>query len=327
MKRKKYLDLVIGGPDMSGTSTQIKDIINYFQNKEMVVKDLRGTEIDALFHSDIFQKEIKRMWRNERCINFNEFLIGAQEYRKYGVSIITPKDFLFQVNELLSGGGTNQDLKVASMVKTEHTTYTDPNSADVWILEEPTKRGSGQVCRVIEQNRSKFGGSMNPVAAALAHQGYRSDEAFRFRLPLREENKIIVRSRSEESACYQIYDEEFLPGGTKIDYYLNLPGHKIAFENSPTNIFVVCAPENWTTKDYLELKKQRSSGRNIDDHESNANYQVMVNKRYATDWLENLYEKANKIYGGQIPEITRFSIYDSMKEIKKKMESKLESLL
>jgi hypothetical protein len=326
MKRGKYLDLVIGGPDMSGTSTQIKDIINFFQNKEMIVKDLRGTETAAIFHTEKFQNELKKMGRNKKYLNFEEFLSDSEKYRTAGVSLFGPNDFLLYAHKLLNDGGTNQDLAVASMLKNNITSYINPNSADVWIMEEPTKRGAGQVNRVIEQNRSLFGDKLNPFAAALSHQSYRTDEAFRFRLPLRENNKIIVRSRSEESACYQIYDKKFLPKGIKIDDYLDLPGHEIAFKNSPTNIFVVCGPENWTTKDYFELKKERSDGRNIDDHESNSDYQVMVNNRYATDWLERLYEKANKIYGGQIPEITRISIYDSKEEIKLKMKNKLESL-
>ncbi|HKL24286.1 MAG TPA: hypothetical protein VJ912_03050, partial [Candidatus Nanoarchaeia archaeon] len=230
-------------------------------------------------------------------------------------------------HELLSGGGTNQDLKVASMIGNDVTTYINPNSADAWIMEEPSKRGAGQVNRVIEQNRSKFGDKMNPFAAALTHQVYRSEEFLRFRKPIRENGKNVVRSRSEESACYQIYNKKFLPEGIKMKDYLRLPGHDVAFSNPPTNIFVVCGPKDWKEKDYLDLKKQRSDGRGTDDYESNAGYQVLVNKRYATDWLENLYKKASKLYGGGLPEITRFSIYDSKEEIKEKMNNKLEQLI
>lgn len=326
MKRGKFLDLVVAGPDMSGTSTQIKDIINYFQNKNLIVKDLRGTETAAIFHTQDFQNEIAITRGRKNYLNFEEFLIEAERLKSMG-AMFGKKDFLEFAHRLLEDGGTNQDLQIASMIENNVTSYIDPNSGDVWIMEEPTKRGAGQVNRVIEQNRSQFGDKLNPFAAALSHQSYRTDEALRFRLPLRKNNKIIVRSRSEESACYQIYDKDFLSKGIKLDDYIRLPGHKVAFKNSPTNIFVVCGPENWKTKDYLELKKQRSDGRNIDDHESNSEYQIMVNKRYSTDWLENLYEKASKIYGGEIPEITRFSIYDSKEEIKTKMNKKLETIL
>lgn len=325
--RRKCLDLVIAGPDMSGTSTQIKDTIEFFQGKNLRVKDLRGTEIDALFHSEIFQNENGKIGRSNEYLNFGEFLIDAINYVEAGVSMANPKDFLFYANKLLSGGGTNQDLRIASMVKNNITTYIDPNSADVWVMEEPTKRGAGQINRVIEQNRSQFGDVMNPLAAALAHQAYRSDEFLRFRKPLRDNKKIVVRSRSEESACYQIYNKSFLSNGIKMDDYLKLPGHKIAFGNAPTNIFIVCGPKNWTNKDYLKFKDQRSDGRAIDDHEANAKYQVMVNNRYASDWLESLYEKGCKMHGGVVPEITRFNLYDSKEDIKEKMKSKLESIV
>jgi len=323
MKRGKYLDLVIAGPDMSGTTTQINDTINYFKNYGLIVKDLRGIETDILFHTEKFQNEIKKKVRNKNYLNFNEFLIDVKRHKQVGVSLDDPKDFLFNAKELLSGGGTNQDLKIASMIKNNVTTYINPNSADVWIMEEPTKRGAGQINRVLEQNRSQFGSKTNHIAAALSHQAYRSDEFLRFRKPLRDNNKIIIRSRSEESACYQLYDSKFLPKGMKMNNYLKLPGHEIAFKNAPTNIFVVCAPENWTISDYLELKEQRSGGRSVDDYESNAAYQVMVNKRYASDWIKNLYQKGSKMYGGIIPEITRFNIYNSPKDIREKMQKKL----
>jgi thymidylate kinase len=327
MKNKKFLDLVVGGPDMSGTSTQIQDTIEFFMKKGKIVKDLRGTENDVLFHSEVFQEELLRTGWGNNFLNFNEFLNIADKVQRTGASTIGPRDFLFYANNLLSGGETNQDLRVASMVKNNITTYINPNSADVWVIEEPSKRGAGQVNRVIEQNRSKFKDTMNPKAAAESHSIYRNDEALRFRIPLRENNKIIIRSRSEESGTYQIYDKESLKNGVKKDYYFQLEGHKVAFQNPPTNIFVVCGPENWTKKDYLELKKERSNGRSTDDHERNASYQVLVNKRYSTDWLENFYKEGCKMHGGTIPEITRFSIYASKEEIKKQMQSKLEKLI
>jgi len=309
MERGKFLDLVIAGPDMSGTSTQIKDIINYFKKENLIVRDLRGTEIDALFHAEKFKL------LNSRFSSISELPPHIKDY------------FLSTTYNMMSGGGTNQDLQIASCVRNNVTTFVDPNSADVWIMEEPTKRGAGQLNRTIEQNRSQFGDEMNPIAAALAHQAYRTDEFLRFRKAFRENNRIILRSRSEESACYQIFDSQFLRNGISIENYLNLPGHKIAFKNSPTHIFVVCGPENWTTQDYLQLKSERSNGRAIDDYENNPEYQVLVNKRYASDWIDSLYEKGCAMHGGTVPEIIRFSIYDSKGQIKEKMISKLETLL
>lgn len=309
MKRKTFLDLVIAGPDMSGTGTQVADIINYFKVKGEIVKDMRGTETDALFHADKFAE-------------INKHYSGVHEMPDF-----FKKDFLFQVHELMSGGGTNEDLQIVSCVNNNCSTFVNPDSADIWVFEEPTKRGSGQDCRAIEQNRSSYLAKPDQIAASFLHQGYRVTEFLRFRKPLREKNKIIVRSRSEESACYQVYDKKSIPTGITLPKYLELPGHKIAFENSPTNIFVVCGPENWTTEDYLELKEQRSGGRFVDDYEKDASYQVLVNKRYATDWLENLYEQGCKMYGGKVPEITRFSIYDSIEEIRLKMQNKLEKII
>ncbi len=325
MKKEGFLDLVIGGPDMSGTSTQIKDVLFYFVNNNYNVKDLRGTELDIIAHSEIFKEKLAKGYPEYR--NLEGYLLQLEKYKNSGVSAGSEERIFFLINELFSGGGTNQDLRIASMVKNNVTSYINPNSGEVFIMEEPSKRGAGQVARVIEQNRSKFGGQLNPYAAALVHQAYRSEEFLRFRGPLRQNNKKIVRSRSEESACYQIYDKQFLKKGITQEEYLKLPGHQIAFANAPTNVFVVCGPKDWTIDDYLELKRQRSSGRDIDDHEADANYQVLVNHRYATDWLENLYHKGCKMYGGTMPEITRFNLYDSREEIKKKMQSKLETLL
>lgn len=315
MGEGKFVDLVIGGPDMSGTSTQVEDTMGYFSSKGMVVKDIRGTEMDALFHASLFgwlggQESLKK-FRGELS-DFPDLL----------------NDFYSTAVGLLVGGGTNQDLRVASMVKNDVTSYVNPDSADVWIMEEPAKRGAGQVCRVIEQNRSKFGGVINPTAAAEAHSVYRTDEFLRFRGPLREKGKIIVRSRSEESGCYQVFDERSLPNGVPRDYYLNLAGHGIAFANPPNHIFVVCGPEDWTEKGYLDLKKERSGdGRTEDDYEADAGYQVLVNKRYATNWLEGLYEEGCGRFGVAVPRITRFDIYDSKAEVKKKMACELEKIL
>lgn len=318
-----FVDLVIGGPDMSGTSTQIEDVSEYFLSKGKVVRDIRGTEIDALFHSEKFQARVGAGW-DDYFINLRKFLSAVVDTPS---SLVSARDFLWDVNELLGGGGTNQDLRVASMVENNVSTYVNPDSADVWIMEEPTKRGAGQVNRVIEQNRSSFGSEIDPVAAAETHSVYRTDEFLRFRGPLRVKGKTVVRSRSEESACYQIFDEKNLPNGVPRDYYFNLAGHKVAFANPPTHIFVVCGPESWTEKDYLKLKKERSGdGRSEDDYERMAGYQVLVNRRYATDWLEGLYKEGCGKFGVEAPKITRFNIYDFKSEIKAKMASELEKI-
>lgn len=312
----KFLDLVVGGPDMSGTSTQVQNIIEYFQGKGMRVKDIRGTEVDALFHA----KRFEYLGSQLHCRDFINNLFISQNLKR---------QFLEEAHQLMSGigCGTNQDLRVSSAIKNNVCTYIDQNSADVWIMEEPTKRSAGQVNRVIEQNRSQFNSHINPTAAAETHSVYRTDEFLRFRKPFREKGKIIIRSRSEESACYQIYDKKCLPNGVREKYYLNLAGHKVAFGNPPTHIFVVCGPKNWTAQDYLELKRKRCADRYEDDHEKDASYQVLVNKRYASSWLNNLYKKGCKKHGGQVPEITRFDIYASINEIRNQMNEKLEEIL
>lgn len=305
------LDLVIAGPDMSGTTTQISNTIKFFENRGIQVRDIRGTEIDALFHAEEF-------------LQYNAEFRSLQDYLKSQRPETEKNQLLRQVTEKLIGGGTNQDLQVASMVQNECSTYINPNSADVWIMEEPTKRGAGQVCRAIEQNRSKYGDTLNGTSAAHAHQAYRTDEFLRFRKTLREQGKAVIRSRSEESACYQIYDEENLQSGITEEAYLELPGHKVAFANPPTDIFVACAIEGWTKESYLKLKQERSGGRALDDHESNWSYQILVNERYRTQWLDNLYAKGCDLHEAKEPTISRFNLYDSMKDIEKQMNEKLE---
>lgn len=309
------IDLVISGPDMSGTSTQIQGIIKFFQNKGKKVRDIRGTEMDALFHASLFSDY------NQDHISYKEFLEDKiiSEEKKQKLSLL--------INNLMIGGATNEDLKVASMVENVITTYINPDSADVWIMEEPTKRGSGQVNRVIEQNRSKFNSSLDASAAAFSHQAYRIDEFLRFRKILREKGKIVVRSRSEESACYQLFDEKVLPHGIHKEHYLTLPGHKIAFSHPPTHVFIVCALEGWTTEQYIEFKRKRSNGRSFDDHEANTAYQILVNERYRKEWLEELYRAGCGLYGSKRPSIIRFNIYDSMSKIQEKMNEHIEKIL
>jgi hypothetical protein len=319
-----FVDLVIAGPDFSGTTTQIDDIIKYFRSVNASVKDLRGTENDVLFHAELFSDERKRLGEGE-FLNLNEYQATIQRWRETGVTTRDNASFFYHINELLGGGGTSRDLRVGSMVKNDITTYINPNSADVWIMEEPTRRGAGQVCRVIEQNRSKFGSQLDGYSAALAHQAYRTEEFLRFRKPLRDAGKLIVRSRSEESACYQVYDEKSLHSGITIDDYLKLPGHKVAFANPPSHIFVVCGPKDWKQKDYLELKSERTGNRILDDHESNYSYQLLVNQRYASDWIENLYKKGCGMYGSKEPMIVKFDIYNSKEQTKELMNQAVQA--
>ena len=322
--KEKFIDLVISGCDFSGTTTQLYGLADYLSSKNYKIIDLRGTEIDALFHSEEFQEKISKSWEND-YINFKAFMNEVEKCNS--TSTMSSRDFLQYANDLLIGKGYSKDLMITSMVKNKISTYINPNSADVWIMEEPTRRGAGQTVRGFELYRSQFGSEMNPIAAALAHQSYRSEEFFRFRKILREEGKIIIRSRSEESACYQIQDENYLPDGISKEQYLCLPGHQIAFGNSPTHIFLIVGPENWKPEEYSELKSQRSGGRILDDHEKNIAYQIMVNKRYATDWIENLYKEGCKMHNGKVPEITRFDIYNSKEQIIQEMISKLESII
>ena len=308
---KNFIDLVISGCDFSGTTTQLFGLADYLSSKNYKIRDLRGSEREAMFHSEAM-KEF-----NQNYVGFGEFLNDNENTETRKQRAIEKLDNLMKLT----------DFKISSMVHNEISEYINPNSADVWIMEEPTRRGAGQTVRGFELYRSQFGSEMNPISAALAHQAYRSEEFYRFRKILREEKKIIIRSRSEESACYQIRDEENLPDGILREQYLSLPGHEIAFGNPPTHIFLVVGPADWKPIDYATLKGQRCGSRVLDDHEKNFGYQIMVNRRYATNWIENLYEEGCKMHNGKFPEITRFDIYDSKEQIMDKMISKLESVL
>jgi len=311
----KFVDLVIAGPDFSGTTTQINDTIAYFREFNVCVRDLRGTEIDALFHAEMF-KDL-----NHEHFSLREFLDDPNT---------TPNSkswFLEEAYNLLSGRGYKSDLLVASMVKNDITTYINPDSADVWIMEEPTRRSAGQVNRVIEQNRCSFGSTLNGISAALAHQAYRTDEFLRFRAPLRDAGKVVVRSRSEESASYQAYDVMHISTGMKLGEYLRLPGHEIAFSHPPTHIFVVCGPVDWSTDEYIKLKTERTGKRVLDDHENNIPLQLLVNQRYATNWIEKIYKKGCAMYGSQEPMILRFDIYNSKDDTRKLMREELRDAL
>ncbi len=302
---------------MSGTSTQITGIINYFKSRGKVVRDARGTEMDLLFHAEVFKKY------NKDFISLKEFL----DSKKF-----TEKDkskLIFEIYSLLSGYKKDRGLMVGSFKKNKVTTYINPDSADVWVLEEPTKRGAGQVNRVIEQNRSvyDFEETIDGNSAALCHQAYRIDEFYRIRKILRESNKIIIRSRSEESACYQIYDKIENPKGINLRQYLSLPGNRLAFKYPPTHLFVVCGPENWDKKEYQKFKASRAKGRVLDDYESDEGYQLFVNRRYASGWLEELYRNACKENNFGTPKIYRFDIYASKECIMLDMKNKLDKII
>jgi len=322
-----FLDIVVCGPDMSGTSTQISDIISYFTTKKMKVRDLRGTEIDLLFHAEIFKKY------NSSFISLKAFL-DSNKFTKTEKNNLILEIYSLISGYKIQGYKREDDLLVGSLKKNKITTYINPNSADVWILEEPTKRGSGQFNRVIEQNRSLFDFEESDFlindaySAALAHQTYRIDEFYRIRKVLRNNNKIIVRSRSEESACYQVYDAKYNKSGMKLNNYLILPGHRIAFRYPPTHLFVVCGPENWSKDDYLKFKEIRSLNRRLDDYELNTGYQLMVNKRYASLWLDNLYIKGCTLNKSKyLPKIYRFNISDSKEEIRNKINKLLDKII
>jgi len=314
MKKQPFIDLVICGPDMSGTSTQVEDTIEFFQDLGGKVRDMRGTEDSALFHTNKFSLHNKNELSLYNFMNNNS------------VKPFTKLDVIYQISKLNNGFYGEQKL-LASMIRNYVTTYINPNSADVWIFEEPTHRSAGQDCRIVENNRSKFDSETDQIAIAMAHQTYRISEFLRFRKPLREAGKIIIRSRSEESGCYQIFEKSLIESGIIKTEYLNLPGHKIAFANPPTHLFIVCGPEDWTVKQYLKLKKERSKGRVVDDLENNAPYQVLVNKRYATEWIKTFYQKGCEMHGTKIPKIDRFNIYDSKEIIKQQMAKKLTEIV
>lgn len=310
-EQKRFVDLVISGCDFSGTTTQIAGLIKHLQSEGKKVRDIRGTEIDAMFHA-------------EALADFNCFHSSFQEFIKdRRVHPFIVQDGINKVEKLARKNRFN----ITSMVRNDVSEYINPDSSHVWIMEEPTRRGAGQTVRTVELYRSKFEDKVNQISAALAHQAYRTEEFLRFRRVLRESRKLIIRSRSEESACYQIKDEEDSPQGISREQYLALPGHQIAFANPPTHIFIVHGPADWNPADYVCLRTERTHGRVLDDLEDNFHYQIMVNKRYATDWLEELYEEGCRMHGGKVPQIYRIDIYDSLESQINQMAEKLDSIL
>lgn len=312
IKKLPFFDLVIAGPDMSGTSSQIGYLMKYLQKTGYKVGDMRGNEKDALFHAEEFNRINKIFatygaFRKDVDANFNDWVYFSRA-----------------VDEL------QNKLKLATFVDNPNEdqlgkmTWINPKKNDAWIFEEPTKRGAGQVCRVTDSNMSYFWKETDPKSLSTSHSVYRRDEFLRFREVLINLGIPIIRSRSEESGAYQIADMKVFPNGTGHQYYFELPGHKTAFANPPTHIFIAHAPEDWTEKQYLDLKKERSKGRILDDLEVNAPFQVMVNNRYATNWMKNFYEEGCKQFGSTPPKIYRFNLYDSEEKLEKEMIKTLE---
>jgi hypothetical protein len=171
---------------------------------------------------------------------------------------------------------------------------------------------------------SSYGSEMNQTSAAVTHSVYRKEEFLRFRGSLRERGKIIIRSRSEESACYNVFDKDHIQSGIQLYQYLTLPGHRFAFGHPPTHLFVVCGKEDWTEEDIIRLRKERAQGRRLDDYEKDLQGQLLVNKRYASDWLEQLYEQGCGMHGSNNPQIYRFDIMLSKEEMRDAMHEQLE---
>ncbi|MFP4524713.1 MAG: hypothetical protein ACLFO2_05415 [Candidatus Woesearchaeota archaeon] len=288
MSSKKSLDIVVSGPDMSGTSTQVGDIIGYFEAKGLRVRDLRGGELDALFHAGAF----------------NHINRGFRSLKEYELAVKAGREG--SEDELGVFYKRALQLPRASCVQNDVSTYIDPESADVWVLEEPSKRS---LVRMVDMNMSRFWASHDPFAQAFSYGDDRYHEFFRFRQALRKAGRIIVRSRSEESATYQIEDAERLPEGISVDEYLRIPGNATALRHPPSLVFTVHAPADWTEEEYKKLKRQRTGDRVLDDHELNIPYQLLVNSRYASDWLQEFYEYADGLFDGGVPGIASIPMY------------------
>jgi len=293
------LDVVIAGPDMSGTTTQIQDAIDFFLSRSLYVRDMRGSDIDALFHAERFNA-------------FNAIHTSLEAFlNDPNVSRATKEKLMFDL------GIEIRKMEVASFVENSRTNFVNPNKANVWVFEEPPKRGSGIYCRVFEQNRGEFQAKRDPVAEAHSHADYRVFEYFAYRRILRELEKIILRSRSEESRTYQQYDKDFLPDGIPGCDYDKLPGHKIAYFAAPTHVLIGHGPTDWSREDYLKFKQERTRERLPDGFEEDFERQLLVNRRYAqVGWLETVYRNACKKYHGIEPRIIRFDMRMSMPEIK-----------
>ncbi|MBN1274842.1 hypothetical protein JXA12_00915 [Candidatus Woesearchaeota archaeon] len=291
-----FLDIVVAGPDGSGTSTQVRDVIDYCQARGLKVADLRGDEVDALFHAERFRR-------------FNHRVSGSrfESYAGFAASGLVEEfkhDFLAQAKATLDEG------RFAACVDDPSFSFVDPSSIDVAVMEEPSRR-AGLSVRGVQLHRSRFGMPDDQYAKAVGYAFDRECEFIRFRKQLRESGKVVLRSRGFEStSTYQEYDGLLLPNAPRREHIIGLPGNKLALQHPPTDIIVVHAPRDWSADEYLSLKGVRMRGRMLDDHEKDVEYQLLVNARYASDWLEGLYELGRSLYGAAPPRIHRIEMYD-----------------
>ncbi len=324
-KNTKGLDIVVGGPDHSGTSTQIKDIIKYFQNKGLRVKDLRGTEIDILFHrqTEYIKSFIKiRQGGMKKQLVFDNLnLKSLEKFVKEHKLDILQKEVYKRIMEDL------KTKKTPSMIKNDVSLYLNPNLADVWVMEEPSKIQVGSAIRSGILYASKFRQKYTKYEEALAYALDRKLSYELFRKPLLDAGKIILRSRSEESLLYQLYDKKLNPKGPKMKKAIDIEGNALAFENPTDYLFIVSGLERkWTLKDAKKLA-ERGKGKILDDKELNLDYQRLVGERYAQSMLEKMYSKAEKKFGSMAPQIHRFDIWKTPEEIKKDMYTVLDTIV
>jgi len=287
---------VVAGPDGSGTSTQVRDIIDYFRGKHLRVIDLRGGETDGLFHA----REFNLYNHHGSPTSFESYA----EFRETNLHSDFKSGFVFKAKKAFEQG------RIAACIDDPAFSFVDPEFADVFVLEEPSHR-AGESVRRVQLHRSKFGVKDDQYGKAVGYSFDRDCEFLRFRGPLRAAGKVLVRSRGVESAAYQIRDKLHLPFAPSRAEYIKLPGNAQAFANPPTDIIVVHAPEDWTVEEYYALKGDRMADRVIDDHENDAEYQLLVNRRYESCWLEDLYEYAQDFHGGLVPRIHRIPMYDA----------------
>ena len=111
---KRGIDLVISGCDFSGTSTQIAGIMDYLKSQGKVVRDLRGSETDAMFHAHSI------MPYNKVHSSLNEFLNDPR------VHPLIIQAVLNDINKLTRKNG----FGISSMVENDVSEYINPWSAD-----------------------------------------------------------------------------------------------------------------------------------------------------------------------------------------------------
>ncbi len=319
---KSYLDIVICGPDHSGTSTQINDSIEFFKNKNLVVKDLRGGEFNALFHrqSEFIYDKLKFCCSEDEVkksiVNYDSFVKFANE--KKVTNLIREVDEKI-IKDLRSN-------KPSSMVDNGICNFINPDYADVWVMEEPSKRGVGFAIRNLLMYASSFNQYYDKKEEAYAYSLDRKVEFDLYRKVLRDEGKIILRSRSEESLLYQLHDREIIRDGYLLSEAISLPGNKNAFMNGPDHLLVVAGKDGWTLSDAEKLAL-RGTNKVLDDFEQDIPRQALVGRRYASSDLEDMYAQANIFFGSKIPSFHRFDIWKSKGEIRDEMNSVLEKIL